>query len=165
MGGLTSAALLAKAGLSVCVLETDARPGGYLAGFERKQFIYDSAIHWLNQCGPGGTVRRVLDFVGPGAPETPPLRSIRRLRGDSFDYLLTDHPDVLRDQLMADFPGEAGGIRRFFAASRQLGVSYTELSRNTRALETMSLYEKFLCGMRVLKLSRTFVPWSRLATV
>jgi prolycopene isomerase len=110
-------------------------------------------------------VRRVLEFIGPGAPATPPLRSIRRLRGDSFDYLLTDRPDVLRDQLMADFPGEADGIRRFFAASRQLGASYTELSRNTRALETLSLYEKFLCGMRVLKLSRTFVPWSRLATV
>jgi 2-polyprenyl-6-methoxyphenol hydroxylase-like FAD-dependent oxidoreductase len=30
MGGLTSAALLAKAGLDVCVIEMDARPGGQI---------------------------------------------------------------------------------------------------------------------------------------
>src|SRR5437773_791673 len=33
VGGLTAGALLSKAGLSVCVLERENRPGGYLAGF------------------------------------------------------------------------------------------------------------------------------------
>jgi prolycopene isomerase len=165
MGGLTSAALLAKAGLDVCVIEMDARPGGYLAGYERQHFIFDTAIHWLNQCGPGGTVRRMLDFVGPGAPETPPLRAIRRYRGDSFDYLLTDEPDVLRDQLMADFPDEAQGIRRFFAASRRIGAIFSQLSRKTRAPATMTVLEKIACGLDVVRLGFTFVPWSRLDTV
>ncbi|HIG75395.1 MAG TPA: hypothetical protein EYQ24_12730, partial [Bacteroidetes bacterium] len=53
-------------------------------------FIFDTAIHWLNQCGPDGGVRRILDFVGPGAPPTPPLRKIRRYRSETLDYLLTD---------------------------------------------------------------------------
>ncbi len=54
IGGLTAAALLSKAGLSVCVLEKEPHVGGYLAGFRRKQFIFDTAIHWLNQFGPEG---------------------------------------------------------------------------------------------------------------
>ena len=35
VAGLTSAALLAKSGLSVCVLEAGAIGGGYLQGFRR----------------------------------------------------------------------------------------------------------------------------------
>ena len=46
ISGLTAAGLLSRAGLSVCVLEMDARPGGYLAGFRRKDFRFDlSLIH------------------------------------------------------------------------------------------------------------------------
>jgi phytoene dehydrogenase-like protein len=44
LSGLTSAALLSRAGLSVGVFEMDTRPGGYLAGFRRKDFRFDSAI-------------------------------------------------------------------------------------------------------------------------
>jgi len=156
IGGLTAAAFLAKAGLSVCVLEMDHRPGGYLAGFRRKQFIFDSAIHWLNLCGPGGTVRRVLDFVGPGAPPTPPLHHIRRYRGDSFDYLLTDRPDDLRDELMADYPEQAAGVHDFFAAAKGLGSAYEDMSKRMRAPDTMSLFERTQRGMGMAKIGLTF---------
>lgn len=164
MGGLTAAAILAKSGLSVCVLEMDARPGGYLAGFRRKQFIFDSAIHWLNLCGPGGTVRRILDFVGPGAPETPPLRDIRRYRGDSFDYLLTDHPDVLRDQLMLDHPEQARGVHDFFAASKVLGDAYVDLAKRMRSPETMSLFEKTRTGMGMAGIGLAFGKYAGTST-
>ncbi len=156
MGGLTAATLLAKAGLSVCVLEMDARPGGYLAGFRRKDFVFDTAIHWLNLCGPGGIVRRILDFIGPGAPATPPLHDIRRYRGDSFDYLLTSEPDRLRDQLIADHPDQQAGLRKFFAASKVIGDAYVELSRGMRAPETMSMLEKARYGVGMAKIGMAF---------
>src|SRR5262245_36800831 len=89
VGGLTAGALLAKSGLKVCVLEAEVRPGGFLAGFRRGGFTFDTAIHWLNQCGPDGFARRIFDALGPGSPATPPQRRIRRYKGDSFDYLLT----------------------------------------------------------------------------
>ena len=50
VGGLTAASLLSKAGLSVCVLEKEPHVGGYLAGFRRKNFIFDTMT--------GGTPRR-----------------------------------------------------------------------------------------------------------
>ncbi len=149
MGGLTAAALLTKAGLSVCVLEMDARPGGYLAGFRRKSFTFDTAIHWLNQCGPDGFVRRMLDFVGPGAPHTDPLHRIRRYRGDSFDYVLTSEPGELRDELVRDHPEQEAGLRKFFAASEKLGGAFVGLTHGMRTIETMSVFEKARHGMRM----------------
>ncbi|HUT76755.1 MAG TPA: FAD-dependent oxidoreductase, partial [Polyangia bacterium] len=73
IGGLVTGALLARAGIEVCVIEAGAKPGGYLAGFSRGGFAFDTAVHWLNQCGPDGMVRRIFDLIGPGGLETPPL--------------------------------------------------------------------------------------------
>jgi len=160
MGGLTAAALLAKAGLSVCVLEMDARPGGYLAGFRRKSFIFDTAIHWLNQCGSAGFVRRMFDFIGPGAPETVDLQRIRRYRGDSFDYLLTTNPNELRDQLALDHPEQEAGLRKFFAASEKIGAAFVDLTHGMRSVETMSVFEKARHGMRLAAPGLAFAKYA-----
>ena len=64
IAGLTAAAILPKAGLDIVVFEAQPRPGGYLSGFERKDFIFDTAIQWLNQCQPGGFVYRLFDYLG-----------------------------------------------------------------------------------------------------
>src|SRR5690606_20509264 len=68
VGGLTTAALLSKAGFSVCVLEKEPHAGGYLAGFRRKHFRFDTAIHWLNQCMPGGMAAKIFDILGSDHP-------------------------------------------------------------------------------------------------
>ena len=140
--GAACAIAAAQYGLRVCVLEMADYPGGYLAGFRRKEFVFDTAIHWLNQCGPNGAVRRVLNIVGPAAPETPALREIRRYRGQSFDYLLTDQPDALRDRLAADHPDQALELHRFFAAAQKLGVAFEQFADHMRIPETMSILEK-----------------------
>ncbi len=156
MGGLISAALLVKAGLSVCVLEMCSRPGGYLAGFRRGGFSFDTAIHWLNQCGPEGNVRRVLDLIGEGAPETPPLKRIRRYKGESFDYVLTSEPDLFRDALIRDYPDEEQGIRKFFDAAKTVGEAFSRLCGKARIPDTMSLFEKSKLGIDMTLISRPF---------
>ena len=62
ISGMTAAALLSRCGLSVCVLEKEPHAGGYLAGFRRKDFRFDSAIHWLNQCGEKGLVTKIFEL-------------------------------------------------------------------------------------------------------
>ena len=54
IGGLTSAALLAKSGKSVLVLEAHDRPGGYAHGFKRKKYHFDSGVHLISGCGESG---------------------------------------------------------------------------------------------------------------
>jgi prolycopene isomerase len=142
VGGLTAGALLSRAGLEVCVLEAGVKPGGYLAGFSRGGFAFDTAVHWLNQCGPGGMVRRIFDRIGPGEIETPPLERIRRYRGEGFDYLLTWDPDEFQAALVSDFPADRRGIAAFFATARVLGDSFARFGINARDPLTKTTREK-----------------------
>ncbi len=142
VGGLVAGVLLSRAGMDVCMLEAGPRPGGFLAGFTRDGFAFDTGVHWLNQCGPGGMVRRIFDCIGPGGLETPPLERIRRYRGDGFDYLLTRDPDELQAALVSDFPGDRRGIAAFFATARTLGESFARFGVNARDRQTMTAREK-----------------------
>lgn len=158
IGGLTSAALLSRAGLSVCVLEMDARPGGYLAGFRRKDHRFDSAIHWLNQLGPNGLVTRMFDLIGPDHPTAAPQKRIKRYKGDSFDHLLTDRPDELKEAWIREFPHERAGIERFFRDARRIGEAFAGLGTFMRTEESKDLPGKVLHLFTKLKFARPFLP-------
>lgn len=54
IGGLTAAALLAKAGKSVLLVERHGRPGGCAHGFNRRRYRFDSGVHLVSGCGPEG---------------------------------------------------------------------------------------------------------------
>ena len=148
IGGLTASALLARAGYGVVVVEREARPGGYLAGFTRKAFKFDSAVHWLNQCGPGGMVDKVFRYLGGEVPQATPLQRIRRYKGDSYDYLLTRNPDALKADWLSRFPQDKKGIEQFFAHARMLGATMAQLTGSMRAPATMSLIERTRWGMK-----------------
>lgn len=156
MGGLTAAALLSRAGLSVCVVEMDSRPGGYLAGFRRKDFRFDSAIHWLNQLGPTGIVTRVFEAIGKDHPTAAPQTRIKRYKGRNFDYLLTNNPDELKAQLIRDFPTDAAGIERFFRDAKKIGAAFAGMGSFFRTEESMS---KLGYGMHMLKKLRFALPF------
>ena len=159
MGGLTTAALLSKAGFSVCVLEKEPHAGGYLAGFRRKDFRFDTAIHWLNQCTPGGMACKIFDLLGNDHPNVIPQRRIRRYKGESFDYLLTNNPDELRDQLISEFPHEREGLMRFFKAAKKLGKSFNEFSKIFRTEESMTAVERMKNKLPLLKFAMPFIPY------
>lgn len=163
VSGMTSAALLSKAGYSVCVLEMDSRVGGYLAGFRRKDFRFDTAIHWLNQCGPGGLVYKTFEFLGNDFPRPRTQTLIRRMKGESFDYLLTNNPDDLKEQWIKEFPHERKGIEKFFRDARTLGRSFKILGNAYRSMETMSPFEKMQFGLKMLKFGLPFLRHIRFA--
>jgi len=62
IGGSGIAALLAKEGADVLVLERNPYPGGKAATFEREGFRYDTGVHWLarGEQGPLGVIRRAV---------------------------------------------------------------------------------------------------------
>jgi prolycopene isomerase len=69
LGGLSCAALLARAGKSVLVAERHDRPGGYAHAFRRNGYLFDSAVHLVGGCEPtpfegGGLLHRLLCSVG-----------------------------------------------------------------------------------------------------
>lgn len=54
IGGLSAAALLAKAGKSVLVVERHHRPGGCAHGFARRKYRFDAGVHLVSGCGAAG---------------------------------------------------------------------------------------------------------------
>jgi phytoene dehydrogenase-like protein len=164
VGGLVAAALLSRAGLEVCVLEAAAKPGGLLAGFSRDGFVFDTAVHWLNQFGPGGFARRILDGVRPDAPPTPRMHRIRRFCGEGFDYLLTDDPDQLRDALARDFPEDRRGLTSFFETARTLGEAFGRLCSSARSPQTLTLPQKARAFARMTAAGMPFVRFGGVPT-
>lgn len=69
MGGLSAAALLAKAGKKVLVVERYDRPGGYAHAFRRGKYLFDAAVHLIGGCEPvgfaeGGLIDGLLRLLG-----------------------------------------------------------------------------------------------------
>ena len=158
ISGLTSAALYSRFGMSVCLLEMDARPGGYLAGFRRKDFRFDSAIHWLNQCGPNGYVTKVFKSIGNDYPRAVVQKKIRRYRGGDVNYLITNTPDDFMNDLIKDFPKDEKGIRRFFKHAKRISKSFKNYSNISRTMDTMNLFEKAIRGLKMLNFAIPFIP-------
>ena len=120
IAGLTSAALLSKSGLKVCVLERHYLIGGYLQGFQRDGFTFDTAIHWLNQCGKDGTVTKLFKHLNPNFPRPQTMHTIKRHLTDNHEFILTNDPDVLKSQLIEEFPGDKNGIEKFFKHAKKI---------------------------------------------
>lgn len=150
IGGLTAAAILAKAGLRVAVYEAQGQPGGYLCGFERQGFAFDTAIQWLNQCRADGFVHRLFRYLGDDFPTFRPLTRISRIHGSTFDYVLTATPRDLQDRLIRDFPADEKGIRAFFRDAEALGGRWEHLNNRIRSPATMGTREKLAHGFHML---------------
>ncbi len=150
ISGLTSAALLSKAGLKVCVLERHYLIGGYLQGFGRKGFIFDTAIHWLNQCGKNGTVSKLFNYIDSDYPKPQTMTVIKRHITNKHEFVLTNNPDDLQKHLISSFPEDKKGINKFFNHAKKIAEISLKFHNMYRTTETMSLFEKLIVQIKRL---------------
>ncbi|XP_016149332.1 putative all-trans-retinol 13,14-reductase [Sinocyclocheilus grahami] len=66
IGGLTAAAVLAKLGKKVLVLEQDKQAGGLCETFTEKGFEFDCGFHYVGQLHENGFLKVVLDLITDG---------------------------------------------------------------------------------------------------
>lgn len=161
VSGLTSSAIFGRLGYKVCVLEMDARPGGYIAGFNRLSYRFDSAIHWLNQCGKNGLVTQAFSFIGTDYPKAATQHIIRRYKLNDKSYLVTTDVDLFRDQLIKDYPEDKKGIEQFFKDAKKIGKSFENFRYINRNMSTMNLFEKADRGIQMLKFVIPFIKHVR----
>ncbi len=148
IGGLTTAALLAKLGKRVCVLEQHYTAGGYTHAYENSGYEWDVGVHYIGEVHKPWTVlRRVFDVISDNQLKWEPMDDHfdRIILGDlTFDYLAGR--DELKAALKQQFPDETAAIDRyidllaevsakvpkFFAGQalpRRLGILYSKLRR------------------------------------
>ncbi len=158
ISGLTSSALFRRAGLSCCVVEMNNIPGGFLQGFNRHSYRFDSAIHWLNNCGPNGFVTRIFKIIGQDYPKSKIQKRIKRFVSNDFDYLVSSTPDDLKEQWIKDFPHEKKGIVKFFKDAKRVGKSMDSYTFLSRSMDSISWYNMPFYGLKMLKFALPFIP-------
>jgi all-trans-retinol 13,14-reductase len=126
ISGLTAAALLAKRGRRVVVVERHRQgAGGALRQFTRSGIPFDVGFHYTGCLGRGEILRVLWEYLGiwPRLAVVPfpdeghdrmTLQPSGRVVRAWFSY------DRFRDELLAEFPAEARGVEAYLDAIRTI---------------------------------------------
>jgi all-trans-retinol 13,14-reductase len=122
MGGMTSAAILAKQGHRVLVLEQHYTPGGFTHMFKRPHYIWDVGVHAVGEVTKHSMTGRLLDDLTDGQLQWASLGPVY----DEFYYPndfridFPDSPQQFHANLLAAFPHEKPAIDRYFQLVREV---------------------------------------------
>lgn len=115
IGGLSAAGALAARGRKVVVVEQAAAPGGYLASFRRRGFVFDAAVDCIAGLDPGGLIAWLLRSLGVGNDlRAVRLDPIRLSRFPGLSVPVDADLGAYRERLGELFPAERPGIRNHF---------------------------------------------------
>lgn len=126
IGGLTAAALLAKAGKTVLLAERHDRPGGYAHGFRRKRYIFDAGVHLTSGCTlqgyPGGQViAKVLQAIGgANGVEFIPVNPFSHAFYPGIEIPMPQSVEAFAAVLSGLFPQESQGIQDFLQLCQRI---------------------------------------------
>ncbi|GAB4280554.1 MAG: NAD(P)/FAD-dependent oxidoreductase [Candidatus Promineifilaceae bacterium] len=123
LGGLTTAALLVKAGLDVTVLEAHVYPGGCAGTFYHKGFRFDTGATLAGGFAPGGPHARLADMLELAWPISPvnPAWVVHLP-----DKTITQWADS--DQWRAERQAKLPGTERFWQAQEKLAAIAWDVS-------------------------------------
>lgn len=125
LGGVSAAALLAKAGQKVLVAEQSDGAGGFAHAFQRGPYTFDSAVRVTAE---GELIENLLAHLQVEDECT--LTVIDHLYRAEFPGLSLFAPaglEAFMDAHIREFPDEAEGIRRFFGLRRQLFLEAAQM--------------------------------------
>ncbi|QSR89200.1 NAD(P)/FAD-dependent oxidoreductase [Methylacidiphilum caldifontis] len=114
-GGLTAAALLARRGKKVLVLDQHTVAGGNATIFSRPGYEFDIGLHYLGGCHSGGLIPSILRAAGsePIVFEEMDPNGFDTLLFPEFSFRIPKGIEVFRSRLIESFPKQRGGIDRY----------------------------------------------------
>ncbi len=121
IGGLICANLLARAGLSVLLIEQHYMVGGYCSTFRRKGYTFDAATHFYPLLGNSATITgKLLQELGIRTEwvKMDPVDHFHFPDGSSFS--VPADFDLYRAKLKREFPDEADKLDQFFDVVREV---------------------------------------------
>ncbi|KAJ1136333.1 hypothetical protein NDU88_002750 [Pleurodeles waltl] len=114
IGGLSVAAVLAKAGKRVLVLEQHDQAGGCCHTFEEKGFEFDAGLHYVGQMHPKGMLRLIMDLLTDGQLDWARLDDhYETIFVEQQEYHLCAGKQAFATNLEDQFPQEKKAIREF----------------------------------------------------
>ena len=155
LGGLTAAALLAKAGRKVCVIERNHSVGGAASAFRKGALTIEPALHQTaDPRDPTETKHAILTELGIlDEIEWVPVRPFYSVKGGPVGQVF-DMPvgfDAAHHALSQRFPMSREGSARFFGAIEQIHDAVTRLNE---AGEERTLGKLVRAGVALRPLAR-----------
>jgi all-trans-retinol 13,14-reductase len=131
IGGLTAAALLARRGLNVLVLDQHYLAGGFCTswprivrvGEQRLRYVFDAGVHDVSGLGPRGPVRHLLRELDL-EERLEWRRTSHEYRLPSLELKVPRNAGAFAAALAERFPAERAGLLAFFA---EMEAVYREL--------------------------------------
>ncbi|MCP3098451.1 NAD(P)/FAD-dependent oxidoreductase [Myxococcus sp. K15C18031901] len=120
IGSLGAAAVLARHGMKVLVLEQHSVAGGMTHTFQRKGYEWDVGLHYLGRLhDPDAPLRRVFDYVTDGALEWARLDRVHdRLVFEDRSYDLVAGAEAFQETLVRAFPSERKALTTYVSLLR-----------------------------------------------
>ena len=125
LGGLTSGLMLAKEGLSVCVLEQHHTIGGCLQSFSRNGRTLDTGMHYVGSLSEGQIMHQYFKYLG--VVDKLKLQKLDENGFDHFHFSDGSHfchamgYDRFLDTLTSAFPNERKGLKEFCDVVQNIG--------------------------------------------
>ena len=132
MGGLTTAALLAKEGQKILLLERHYTPGGFTHVFKRKGYEWDVGIHYIGEVQrPMSVIKKLFDYVSDGNLKWADMGQVYdRIIIGNKKYDFVKGVQNFKKQLVSYFPDEEKAIGQYieivFAANKTMGKFYMD---------------------------------------
>lgn len=156
IGGLTTAALLAARGVSVCLLERESRAGGCCAAFESFGHSFETGAGLYASWQPGEIHERVfaeLPVAAPEAREVSPAYVLRLPGGE--DVRVGGGFDEFAESLRSAFPECADAAVRFYREAMQIADALHRSATRLPSLATASKLQRMKLTLQEARLSST----------
>jgi phytoene dehydrogenase-like protein len=138
LGGLTAAALLARAGRKVLVLERSNSVGGAASTYKAGDLVIEAGLHATSDPrDPHDPKHDVLARAGVlDAVEWIPTGALYEVRGGPVGapFVLPEGFAAARAALLARFPGAGAGIARVLGDAERIAIGLGMLGRGRAAL-------------------------------
>jgi len=145
MAGLSAALELSSKGKKIIVLERQSQPGGLATNFKRKDFVFESSIHCVNDLGPEGQITQFLKNYGlEERIELIPLKKFARVIYPEHNFILDFQIQHFIDYLKLNFAQEAGNIERLFLRYAKFYKEFEKFSQTKIPLWLLPIFSPSL---------------------
>ncbi len=144
LGGISAAALLAKAGRRVLAVERQDGVGGCAHAFRRGEYRFDPAVHVLTEGSDGRFVDLVLRHLEVrDEVELVRIEDLSQISFPGFELKVPSGHDAIVDAYAEAVPEEADAVRAFFALHRRFFHEASHLSMSVSLKNLDAMVERF----------------------
>jgi prolycopene isomerase len=144
LGGISAAALLAKAGRKVLAVERQDGVGGCGHAFRRGEYLFDPAIHVLEEAKDGRFIDIVLRYLEVrDEVDLVRVEDLYRTCFPGFSMKVPFGHDEIVDAHVEAVPEEADAVRAFFDLHRRFFYEASHLSMSVSLKNLDQMVEQF----------------------